>query len=120
MTVLFERVKPENATNEDIKKAINEITEWDWTTGYSFAHIVIDDFNLSDRDILYCLRPSWIAEVMNDKLNDEFYHINSDNVLYLDDWQLSIYHQKIMHMVELIDLLNWLLNTPIEERDKIE
>jgi hypothetical protein len=117
MSNLFQRSKPELATVEDVTKAIDEITKWDWTTGYSFAHIVIDDQNLTDIDILYCLRPSWIAEVMNEKISDELGgKFDFDN---LKPEQLSIYEKKVTHMAELIDLLNWLLDVPIEIRDQV-
>lgn len=117
MSNFFERVKPEHATEDDVKKALKEITEWDWTTGYSFAHVVIDDENLSDADILYCLRPSWVAEVMNQKLRDEFGF--EPDFEKLETWQHPIYEKVIQHMAEVIDLLNWLLEVPISVREQI-
>lgn len=117
MSNLFQRPKPELATENDVKKALEEITEWDWTTGYSIAYIVIDDKNLSDADILYCLRPSWIAEVMNQKLKDEFDF--EPNPVELNPFQLEIYEKIIRHMAEVIDLLNWLLEVPISIREQL-
>jgi hypothetical protein len=117
MSNLFQRPKPEIATAGDVKKAIDDITARDWQTGYSFAHSVIDDMNLGDGDILYCLRPSWIAEVMNQRLKDEFgFDVEFDK---LEKWQWGIYKKQIEHMSELVDLLNWLLDVPEEIRDMV-
>lgn len=118
MSNIFQRPMSESATEDDVITALEEITRWDWTTGYSFAHSVIDDHNLSDIDILYCLRPSWIAEVMNQKLKDEFEFIPEPQKLNLQEQY--VYENIIRHMAEVIDLLNWLLEVPISIREQIE
>jgi hypothetical protein len=117
MSNLFQRPTPATATIDDVRKALEEIVAWDWKTGYTFAHIVIDDHNLGDGSILYCLRPAWIAEVMTQKIKD---HLRGHDMPSLEDmepWQLQIYRQPIQQMAEVIDLLNWLLDVPEDVRD---
>lgn len=118
MSNLFQRPQPATATVADVKNALEEITSWDWRTGYSFAHIVIDDKNLGDGHILYSLRPSWIAKVMNQKLRDEFGF--EPDFEKLERWQWGTYEEQIRHMAEVIDLLNWLLDVPIEVREQVD
>lgn len=78
---------------------------------YSFAHIVLDDFNLEDWHIKWCLDNEHINEYLIDKLRyvlDEY--TNYDNYDY---WLL----------VEGADLtiqfLEWLLTVPEETREAI-
>lgn len=118
MSNRFHRPTPATATGDDVKKALKEISDWDWETGYSFAHIVIDDDNLGDGSILFCLRPSWIAEVMNQRIKDAF-HGRDVDFNKLETWEWGIYQQQIEHMAEVIDLLNWLLAVPEEVRDEV-
>ena len=120
MSNLFYRVNPENATVTDVQKALEEITEWDWTTGYSFAHIVIDDKNLSNRDILFCLQPNQIASVMNDRLEQQFGCIPDLFSNPMSEPDISLYEKQIKHMAEVIDLLNWLLDVPENIRGEVE
>ncbi len=117
MTNLFDRPRPKDATIKDIEKSLEEITDWDWTTGYTFGHIVIDDKNLEDGHILFCLNPNRIAETMNQVIKDRFGHIELDK---LEPWDMGDYEDIIRHMAELVDLLNWLLNVPIEIRQQIQ
>lgn len=117
MSNLFLRPDPRIATAQDIEKAIDGITAWDWETGYSFAHIVIDDMNLGDRNILYCLQPDNIANIMKQRLRDKF---RKDRELStLQDWELSIYREEMRHMAEIVDLLNWILDVPEEVRNEV-
>lgn len=120
MSNLFQRPAPATATADDVRKALAEIVEWDWQTGYTFAHIVIDDHNLGDGSILYCLRPSWIAEVMNEKIADLSRGQDVPAIDQMESWQLQIYQQPIRQMAEVIDLLNWLLDVPEDVRDDAE
>lgn len=120
MSYLFNRPNPSSATAADVEKALDEITEWDWQTGYSFAHIVIDDHNLSDKDILYCLMPHQVANVMNQRLKDEFGYIPDLFESSLSTQELGLYEKQIRHMLEVIDLLNWLLCVPEKVRNEIE
>lgn len=78
---------------------------------YSFAHIVLDDFNLEDWHIKWCLENEQVNEYLIDKLRyvlDEY--TNYDNYDY---WLL----------VEGADLtiqfLEWLLTVPEEVREAI-
>jgi len=94
--------KETQVSREEITNAIKEAEE---------------DENLSDFDILYCLRPSWIAEVMNQKLRDEFGF--EPDLEKLEPRQYPIYEKEIRHMAEVIDLLNWLLEVPISIREQV-
>ena len=53
-----------NARNHsDIVSIVNDFNrEYDGIPGYSFAHIVIDDYNFEDHSINWCLRTEWIIE----------------------------------------------------------
>lgn len=115
MSNLFNRPNPQDATITDVKKALEEITKWDWTTGFTFAHIVIDDENLEDGHILFCLEPNRIAETINRVIKDEFGHTDFKK---LEPWQWGSYENIIRHMAEVVDLLNWLLAVPIEIREQ--
>lgn len=118
MSNLFDRPKPHKATAYSVVKAIEEIQAWDWQTGYSFAHVVLGDQNLGDGHILYCMRPSWVAEVMEQRIRDEFGGVvNFDS---LEKWEWRIYYDHAQHMAEILDLLNWLYEVPEEVRDEAE
>ncbi len=114
----FKRPEPSDASPQQVLDAIGAITDWDWETGYSFAHIVLDDVNLLDRHILYCLHPQWISDVMMGRMDDSVKeHKTFDD---LNDHQINIYRHAIEHMVEIVTLLNWLLNVPEDTRSIAE
>lgn len=116
MSNIFIRPNPKNAKSKDVLKALDDIIKWDWTTGFSFAHSVIDDQNLSDNDILYSLRPDIINEVMQQKLKDAGLSMDFSN---LGAFERIEYIRLIEHMAEVVDLLNWLLNVPVEQREDV-
>jgi len=117
MSNIFQRPDPRIATAQDVERALEGITAWDWQTGYSFAHIVIDDKNLGDRNILFCLQPAGIADIMKQRLRDKFGEYRELSTL--QEWELSIYREEMRHMAEVIDLLNWLLDVNEDIRDEV-
>lgn len=106
------------ATPAGILAAIEELTNWDWLTGYSFAHIVTGDINLGDGSILYCLRPDWIAQCVKQDIRDSFgREVDFDK---LEPWERDIYSLPIRRMTKTLSLLDWLLDIDEEIREKAE
>ena len=76
--------------------------------GYEFGHIAIDDYNLEDGYIHFCLNraDAWEKEALEDA-----------GKLYVDPAQLALASQAIQkYKADLIAFLQWLLTVPEDAR----
>lgn len=84
----------------------------------SFAHCVLDDYNLSDGDIKGCLQDEQINEWLISKLNDIYYE-DFDSIQEGDDEYRSFDYWELVDGAQLtIDFMNWLMTIPMEIRDR--
>lgn len=117
MSNLFIRLAPEIASKEDIDKVIQKIKLWNWETGFSFAHIVLDDYNLDNGSILFCLEPKRVADWTNGRI--ESYFGKGRTLQQLEKWEWDSYKEIVQMSAEIVDLLSWLLNVPEEIRRQL-
>lgn len=103
---------PEN--REDIIAIIDDFTSphyWPTSVG-SFAHIVLDDYNLEDGSIDFCLHPDRIDAYLKLKEESLFKYMND----YVDGLNSMV---EILNMsIEIIMFLNWLKSLPEEIRER--
>lgn len=116
------RPNPLTATPQDVKAQIEELCDrYDFAPSSSFAHTVLDDYNLDNNSIIFCsYAPNFIW-------NDEKRGWENDLSMTwrerwyeeakkdLDEWEL----EDLDEMVKDIDeLLQWLLKVPPEVRNE--
>ena len=84
---------------------------------FSFAHIALDDLNLSDGDIEWCLDNervnTFLMNTYNDWLPLGMIDHTSDN-----SWENCDYWDLINGTQLVIDFMKWLLTIPEDERDR--
>jgi hypothetical protein len=131
---ILHRPDPATATGEDIAAALHALTNWNWHTGYTYGHIVIDDYNMGDGSIFFCLttshywdskRDTWSShaergvfrrECLEQGITDSFYR--GVNVGKLEFWEQAQLTDILEVDAEVCRFLRWLLRTSEEARDQ--
>lgn len=108
-------IAAESATVHQIAHAINAICEWNWVAGYSFAHIALDDYNLDDYSIDFCLNEERISECVNYRISLRYDPLPDYESLPV--WERSYLDDEYELRDTTISLLEWLRKTPESERD---
>lgn len=81
--------------------------------GYSFAHIVIDDYNIYDGHIQFCLDRA--DEYFQDKLKDlNPEYANPDAIESWQRWELDMLIESCLITMEFLE---WLLTIDEDERE---
>lgn len=84
----------------------------------TFAHIALDDYNLSDGHLNFCLE--------SDQIREWFYQAYKDNLGYAVDytsdntWENYRWYELIEATEIIILFLEWLKTIPIEVRDHLD
>lgn len=92
------------------------IVETSVDPAYSFAHIALDDYNLSNGDIEWCLHNDRVNEYLMNRYSELPEHAidhTSDNY-----WDNYAYWGLIDGVQLTIDFMNWLMTIPEDERDR--
>lgn len=106
---VWESVLLASATAQQVAHAIKTIENWNWRAGYSFAHIVLGDYNLDDGSIDYCLNHVSIDGVARPITKHEYEALSP-----YDQYQ---YDLNVELRDTTISLLVWLKATPELSRD---
>jgi hypothetical protein len=114
----FCRVPPFLADADCICQEIALLKEWEHDAGNSFAHIVLGDYNLSDRSIIFCLDQNRVDDWVRQKTRD-YYRRPIPDPDNLEEWEKQGYWDILEKRDEIIILLRWLLHTREGERDKV-
>lgn len=92
-----------------LQKAIDDFSDYVYKEtlheiwpAYSFAHVVIDDYNLSDGSIMFCLESDRVKDYLLQKVKE-----TSDVKRVVWGIQLTI------------EFLEWLLTVPKSKRDEV-
>ena len=92
-----------------LKKAIDDFSDYVYQEtihevwpAYSFAHSVIDDYNLGDSSIMFCLGSDRVKDYLLQKVEESF------DVKRVT-WGVNL----------TIEFLEWLLTVPESERDEV-
>lgn len=97
---------------------VHETTNGMFWAGYSFAHIVIGDYNLEDGSIKWCLENEQVNDWLIHKLTDIHYE-EFDSIQEGDDEYLSYDYWSLVDGTQLtIDFMQWLLTISEYERDR--
>ena len=105
----WESVPPASAMARQVAHAIKTIEEWNWRAGYSFAHIVLGDYNLGNDSIDYCLNHVSVYDVAKPITKYEYEALSP-----YDQYQ---YDLNVELRDTTISLLVWLKETPELSRD---
>ena len=107
-------------THQEVIAAIDAYCkQWDddisLSPAYSFAHIVLDDYNLFDSDIAFCKdwdrKQEWFKYVLEHVVDPTI-----SNPLSIKEWERYRYDE-LMEMIRETDkCLNWLLTIPEDVR----
>lgn len=125
---ILSRPDPASASASDIVEALRQILRYNWVAGCSYAHVVIDDYNMSDRDILYCLysSPVWngsswgFREGERSAMRGEWVAsqiLHAGLTVPYELWEEEEIAVVLELDAEVTRFLRWLLRTSEEERD---
>lgn len=103
-------------TPQDVINLLSELEdEYGWEVGYTFGHIVIADWNMSDDNIRFCLAQERIDSWFSDKLSECEEGTADSKSLYL--WERFCYDDLVEYRDNIIDFLNMLLTISEDVRD---
>lgn len=90
--------------------------EYGVLAGYTFDHIALGDFNLSDGNIDFCLEPTRIL----DWLLDQFPYEERKDRQTFNDYHVLDVRDKTEATQLIVSFLKWLKTIPIEVRDYLD
>lgn len=114
----FFRPDPTTVGKEVIEKERQRLIDWNWQVTSSFAHIVLDDYNLGDRSILFCLQQDRITKWVDREILDTYEKPIPDPSV-LEEWERYWYDDIMEMRDEIIIFLRWLLHTSEDERSQV-
>lgn len=82
---------------------------------WSFAHIVIDDYNLGDASITFCLDRA--DEYFCERFLD--FGLMGCNIYSDNEWENWLYWDLVNGVCLIVDFLEWLLTIDEDERDNV-
>lgn len=130
-TPVLLRPDPETATGQDIVAAREGLLAYNWEVGCSYGHIVIDDYNMGDGSIFFCLNTShfwnsdiggWDSHPERGRFRREWIKRQlEDNgappIDGMEFWEQYLYADVLRLDAEITRFLRWLSRTTEEARD---